>query len=160
MTNPAHTPNESSTRTAPYQGQEFDTPNAPHTSTKGDVIKLSDYQTDGASSIPGFRPLSQVIADSEKREDRRHALEKARQRLSTKLYPNEGTTLRTLRLNRGWSQASLAKRLGTSQSHIARIEHGNDDIRLSTCRKLCEVFDIDMNALDLAFQAQANIADK
>jgi transcriptional regulator with XRE-family HTH domain len=63
-------------------------------------------------------------------------------------------SIRGLRLARGWSQSSLANALKTSQSHVARIERGTENVTIETCRKLCQSLEIDMNALDLILRAQ------
>jgi transcriptional regulator with XRE-family HTH domain len=47
-----------------------------------------------------------------------------------------------LRLKRGWSQKQLAGELGTSQPHVARIEAGTEDLRLSTIVKLAGVLGV------------------
>jgi len=49
-----------------------------------------------------------------------------------------------LRVERGWSQKELAKRLGTRQANISRLEHGQANPTLKTLRKLSEVFEVDL----------------
>ncbi|MGD0694599.1 MAG: helix-turn-helix domain-containing protein [Terriglobia bacterium] len=44
--------------------------------------------------------------------------------------------IRKLRLNRGISQAELARRIGTQQSAIARLEGGDDNITLSRLQRV------------------------
>lgn len=56
-------------------------------------------------------------------------------------------SLAALRRSNNLSQAELASRLGTSQSHVARMEAGGQ-LMHETMRKLCEVLGVDMNALD------------
>ena len=46
-----------------------------------------------------------------------------------------GVLLKQLRLESGFSQEELAKKLKTKKSVISRIENHADDIRLSTLRK-------------------------
>lgn len=46
-----------------------------------------------------------------------------------------GVLLKQLRLESGFSQEELAKKLKTKKSVISRIENHTDDIRLSTLRK-------------------------
>jgi ribosome-binding protein aMBF1 (putative translation factor) len=41
-----------------------------------------------------------------------------------------GAQLREARGHRGWSQETLAKRLGSSQSHIAKMEAGDPSVSL------------------------------
>ena len=49
-----------------------------------------------------------------------------------------------LRVERGWSQKELARRLGTRQANISRLEHGQANPTLKTLRKLSEVFEVDL----------------
>jgi transcriptional regulator with XRE-family HTH domain len=66
--------------------------------------------------------------------------------------------VRALRLRRGWSQSQLAEAIKTSQSHIARIERGTENVTIQTCRRLCAALGIDMNTLDQALRRQEVIA--
>ena len=66
--------------------------------------------------------------------------------------------MRTLRLRKGWSQSRLAKALETSQSHVARIERGTENLTIETCRKISKALEIDMNTLDQALKRQEAIA--
>jgi predicted transcriptional regulator len=50
-----------------------------------------------------------------------------------------GTALKKLRIEAGLTQRQLAKLVGISQAHIAKIEKGNVDPRLSTVNKLLQV---------------------
>ncbi len=49
-----------------------------------------------------------------------------------------------LRVNRGWSQKELAKKLGTWQANVSRLEHGQANPTLQTLRKLSEVFEVEL----------------
>ena len=42
----------------------------------------------------------------------------------------------------GMSQTSVAARMGTSQSAVARLEAGTDDVRLSTLERYAEAVDL------------------
>lgn len=48
-------------------------------------------------------------------------------------------TLKKLRMEAGLTQKKLAELVGVSQAHIAKIEHGKVDPRLSTINKILEV---------------------
>lgn len=87
----------------------------------------------------------------------RDELEKARGWVADEFYAGDGDTIRTLRLKRGWSQTLLAEKLKTSQSHVTRIERGTENLSTTTCRRLCEVFEIDMNTLDAMLRRQETI---
>lgn len=49
-----------------------------------------------------------------------------------------------LRKKIGISQAELAKRLGTTQSNVARIETGQQNFTTATLQKIAEAFDRDL----------------
>jgi DNA-binding XRE family transcriptional regulator len=83
---------------------------------------------------PGWRSIDARAAELEQNPRRAAALARARQRLAGELL--EQQNLAALRLRHGLSQAQLAKRVGTSQSRLSRIEAGMDDPRLSTLEKL------------------------
>jgi transcriptional regulator with XRE-family HTH domain len=87
----------------------------------------------------------------------RAALESGRRWIAEAFYPGDGDTVRTLRLRMGWSQTRLAEALGTSQSHVARIERGTENLAIQTCRKLAAALDIDLNTLDQALKRQEAI---
>lgn len=50
-----------------------------------------------------------------------------------------GSLLRKMRLEAGLTQSELAKLVGVSQAHIAKIESGKVDPRLSTVNKILQV---------------------
>jgi len=85
-------------------------------------------------------------------------LEEGRRWVARTFYGEEGDTVRTLRLRKGWSQTRLAEALGTSQSHVARIERGTENLTIETCRKLGMVLDVDMNTLDAMLRRQEVLA--
>ncbi|WP_115530630.1 helix-turn-helix domain-containing protein [Xanthomonas campestris] len=74
----------------------------------------------------------------------------ARKRLAGRVR-GHGRSLRGLRLTAGLSQADLARAIGSSQPHVARLEAGSADPGRETMRKLARVFDVDMNRIDEAF---------
>jgi DNA-binding Xre family transcriptional regulator len=109
----------------------------------------------------GAIDIDDFVAELEQDQEWKDALAEGRRWGADTFYGDEGDTLRVLRLRKGLSQASLAKAIGTSQSHIARIEHtGADRLYLQTCRRLCEALDIDLNTLDRALRCQETAANK
>ncbi|HBZ46429.1 MAG TPA: hypothetical protein DEO93_03835 [Stenotrophomonas sp.] len=102
---------------------------------------------------PRTTAIGDLMADFE-RDGMGPAIRAARARLATRVKPNSvgHPTLRGLRLKHELSQAELATRLNTSQPHIARLESGRSEPGRETMRKLAEVFGIDMNAIDAAFE--------
>jgi transcriptional regulator with XRE-family HTH domain len=49
-----------------------------------------------------------------------------------------------LRMERGWTQAELAKRAGTRQSNISRLENGLANPTFKFLQKLSEVFEVEL----------------
>ncbi len=58
-----------------------------------------------------------------------------------------------LRKQRGLSQAQLARKIGTSQSNIARIEAGKQNFTLSSLLKIAQALDYD---LEISFSPDAS----
>lgn len=98
--------------------------------------------------------IQKLAADWEQDDRRRSALQEARAWVADTFYSDEGDTPRSLRLRKGWSQTRLADEIATSQSHIARIERGTENLAIQTCRRLAKALDVDLNTLDQALQTQ------
>lgn len=102
--------------------------------------------------------IRQLVGEWERDDQRRAALEEGRRWVADTFYGEDSDTVRTLRLRKGWSQTRLAAELGTSQSHIARIERGTENLTIGTCRKLSKALGVDLNRLDRALRRQEAIA--
>lgn len=77
--------------------------------------------------LPNTVPLDALIGEMEGDPEMAAYLKAARQQLSSTLYEDEAESLSSLRLRAGVSQGQLARLVGTSQPHIARIEGGQTD---------------------------------
>lgn len=128
------------------------------TFTRCQVFIFENYTTPPPPAPAQHQTLEQLMSEWEQDEEWRAAMAEARHWVADQFYAEDGDTVRTLRLRKGWSQNRLAEALGTSQSHIARIERGTENLALETCRKLCDALGIDMNALDSALKRQEAIA--
>jgi DNA-binding XRE family transcriptional regulator len=128
------------------------------TETKALVYNFDNYANQSPNVSQGHQSIGALISKWEKDEKRQAALSEARQWLAGSFYNNEVETIKTLRLKKGWSQAHLADLLGTVQSYIARIENNAVDLHIETCRRLCAVFEIDMNTLDKLLMKQSQIS--
>jgi ribosome-binding protein aMBF1 (putative translation factor) len=109
-------------------------------------------------------PLSQKnkrfggLLDRIKNDANLHSeMQDARAWVADTLLSPEGETIRSLRLQKGWSQQDFADRLSTTQAQIARIEKGNTDPRRSTCKKIREVLGITAEKLDEIMERQERI---
>lgn len=126
-------------------------------------IRCQVYAIDTHIAAPALVPakhtaIRDLIGQWEADEKKRAALEEGRHWVADTFHGDDGETVRTLRLRKGWSQTRLAETLGTSQSHVARIERGTENLTIETCRKLSAVLGIDLNTLDLALKRQEAIA--
>jgi ribosome-binding protein aMBF1 (putative translation factor) len=121
------------------------------------VYSFGDYLPTDA--IPNRHlAVDDLIAAWERDPVRRVAMEHARRWVADEFHAEEGVTLRTLRLRKGLSQQQLANALGTSQSHVARIEGGANGLNIDTCRRLARTLEVDLNSLDQALQNQERVA--
>lgn len=124
------------------------------------VITFENYANPVPQTPPQHSEIGALVKKWEKDETRRVALEDARRWAAGAFHANDGDTVRTLRLRKGWSQVRLAEEIKTSQSHIARIERGTENVSIDTCRRLCQALDVDMNTLDQALRREAALSAK
>jgi DNA-binding XRE family transcriptional regulator len=104
---------------------------------------------------PGWRDIHERLAELERHPRRAAALARARQRLASTLHP--APSLGHLRMQQGLSQSELARRIGTSQSRLSRIEAGLDDPRYSTLTKIAAALGVDLNTLAQALAASQTV---
>lgn len=121
------------------------------------VVRYEDYAQPSVQPPEKHQSIADLMAELEADAGFRDDIQQARTWVADEFYAEEGDTIRTLRLRRGWSQAQLAEKLATSQPHIAKIERGRENLHISTCRKLCQAFGVDMNTLDALLQRQEAI---
>jgi len=122
------------------------------------VVSFEHYTEPAPSAPANYTPIGQLTAKWEQDPKRQAELLKARRWSAGALYKDDGDTVRTFRLHKGWSQARLAEEIISSQSHVARIERGTENLAIQTCRKLCDALGIDMNTLNDALRHQESIA--
>lgn len=121
------------------------------------VYSFEDYVKPPPGAPPGYTAIDDLLTEWEREPEDRAGLEEARRWVADAFYGEDGATVRTLRLRKGWSQARLAEALATSQSHVARIERGTENLTIETCRKLTRALGIDLNTLDRALKHQEDI---
>jgi ribosome-binding protein aMBF1 (putative translation factor) len=100
---------------------------------------------------PEFVSIDTLVDEVEANEAGRAAMADARRWVGERYYSDAPQGLAAFRLAKGWSQKRLAQELGTSQSHIARIEAGQSDPQISTVRRLCNVLEITIEQFERAF---------
>ena len=100
------------------------------------VIAWADfYRADDVAIPEGFVDIDEAVESLEKDPTVKSGMESARTRIAEQI-PIHDRGLAYLRLRRGWSQKRLADAIGTSQSHIARIEAGRSNVFLDTANQL------------------------
>ncbi|MGY0561670.1 helix-turn-helix domain-containing protein [Luteimonas sp. A277] len=155
MTNAIRSANESSGLTRSFErigeGVSLKTSSAQESCQ---VFKFGDYVTTEASTPVRHTAIGDLVAKWEETPDRRAAIARARAWVADAFHADEGETLRTLRMKKGFSQQQLAVLVGTSQPHIARIEGGADNLAIDTCRRLSHALGVDLNTLDAALLQQ------
>ena len=130
----------------------------PTSSTCCQVFSFDLYTTPQSTAPAEHTAIGDLVSQWEKDDKRRAALSDARRWVADAFHGEDGDTVRTLRLRKGWSQSRLAEALSTSQSHIARIERGTENLAIETCRRLCNALEVDLNTLDQALKRQEAIA--
>lgn len=123
----------------------------------GKVVSLPDPAVRPATP-QGFVAIDDLVAEHERDPSRAAAIAEARRELAEETAAIEGRSIRTRRLELGYSQVRLAELIGSSQSHVARIERGTENVQISTCRRLSVALEVDMNTLDTMLEAQERVA--
>lgn len=103
--------------------------------------------------LPNTISLESLLQESEANPIKAKYLSDARKELSDALYEEGPKTLSMLRLAAGLSQVQLAKLVGTSQPHLARIEQGKNDPGTDMIARIAKA--LDLNDSDV-FQAIRN----
>ena len=98
-------------------------------------------------SLPGAIDIDDLVAEFERSDEAAEAIAKGRQWVAKSFYSSQPSSIALLRLQKGWSQAELAKRASTSQSYIARLELGNVDPQVSTVKKLAKALGVPVTAV-------------
>lgn len=120
------------------------------------VYKFPDYQT--APCAPARTKSVTDLIDRWNRDDiRKEGLKRARMQLARITGSDNELTIRSIRLQAGMSQTDLARSIGTSQPHIARIEGRTAEPTLDTCRRLARALGVDLNTIDQALMPEGGV---
>ena len=102
---------------------------------------------------PDYREIDDIVRTRESNARHAFALTRARQRLAEHVELGATmTTVASLRLKAGLSQARIAELLGNSQSSYSLIESGRRDILHSTFEKLAAILHISRDELAVAIK--------
>jgi DNA-binding XRE family transcriptional regulator len=129
---------------------------APAATTAPLRAKVLEFPCNAPAEAPipsGYKTIDQLIAEFERDPAAKEELRRGRQWVAETVLGGQPQSLRVLRLRKGMSQAQLAKAIGTQQPHVARIERGQADPQLGTCRRIAQALCVDLNTLDQALQA-------
>ena len=102
-----------------------------------------EFSTARTAPLARTRSLEAVISKYEADHERATLIADARRVLAAEAYPDQHETLAVFRLRAGLSQAQLAEKAGTSQSHIARIERGQNDPSTDVVVRIAEALGVD-----------------
>lgn len=120
----------------------------PQTGTsKGQVIFKEFSAPTKLMAVPGAIDIDDLVAELESQSpENAEALAQGRQWVAETFYADQPSVAQ-LRLQKGWSQAELARRASTSQSYIARLEQGRTDPQISTVRKIAAALGVSIEVL-------------
>jgi len=101
-------------------------------------------------AIPQAKPplaavdIDDLVAEFEQSPESAQAIAQGRKWVAKTFYGNQPGSVAKLRLEKGWSQAELARRADTSQPYIARLESGRVDPGVRTVRKIAKALEVPM----------------
>ncbi|WP_211466831.1 helix-turn-helix domain-containing protein [Collimonas silvisoli] len=98
------------------------------------------------AGLPG-KSINTLVQKWEEDPRKAQALQRARARLSKEVETNIALSLAQLRLSKGLSQTKLAELMGCRQPYIARLETGEDDMKMSTIEKLATALGLPLNTI-------------
>lgn len=120
----------------------------PQTGTsKGQVIFKEFSAAPKPISAAGAIDIDDLVAELENQStENAQAIAQGRQWVAKTFYTDQ-QSIAKLRLQKGWSQAELARHASTSQSYIARLELGRTDPQISTARKIATALGVSIEVL-------------
>jgi len=118
----------------------------PTGTTEGKVIYAEFAVPPRPSAISGAVDIDDLVTELEQVPENAEAIARGRKWVAETFYPGQ-LSVAQLRLQKGWSQADLARRAETSQPYIARLERGQVDPQISTVRKLARALGVPVATL-------------
>jgi len=112
------------------------------------LYTLDEHRQPEPDLPSGFMNIDDFIGELENDPQVKKSIAETRKWACDEMYGSEPRTIRTLRMEKGWSQTKLAHEMLTTQPQIAKIENRDaSKMHFETCQKLCNVFVIEMNEL-------------
>lgn len=96
---------------------------------------------------PAAIDIDDLVAEFEQSPETAHAVAQGRKWVAETFYSDQPSSVAQLRLQKGWSQAELARRADTSQPYIARLESGRVDPGVRTVKKIAKALEVPMMTL-------------
>lgn len=119
----------------------------PTSTAPGNVIYREFHVPSKPQAPLGAIDIDDLVAEFEQSPAAVEAIAKGRQWVAKTFYNKQPSSIAKIRLQKGWSQAELARRADTSQSYIARLELGKVDPQVSTAKKLAKALDVPVVAV-------------
>jgi len=120
--------------------------------TSDRMVVVVTPMAEARSQTPaGSMNIGDLVALEESTPEGKAGMQKARADLSALVHGHPAFALKTMRLSEGHSQSSLAKLVGSSQGHIARIESGRVDVQVGTLVKIAQALNVDPGEYVAAF---------
>ena len=131
-----------STARLPVESWPIGAPSSPSASSPAPVL-YREFSAPRPLPLPNTVSLESLIEEFEADHEMVDRMAEARRQMAATVYAGESETLNALRLAAGLSQAQLASKVATSQSHIARIEHGQNDPSTDLIARIAQALGID-----------------
>ncbi len=112
----------------------------------GRVIYAEFAVSPKLSALSDSIDIDDLVAELEQSTENAKAIAHGRQWVANSFYADR-TSVASLRLQKGWSQAELARRANTSQPYIARLELGQVDPQISTVKKLARALGVPLTTV-------------
>ena len=112
-----------------------------------------EFATERCDTPANYTTIDDLVAEHEQ-EGMGAELAEGRRWVADTFYGEDGDTVRTLRLRKGWSLNQLAEESGIYKPYLECVERGSVNVTIDTCRKLAKALEIDLNTLDQVIQRQ------
>ncbi len=98
-----------------------------------------------------------LLAREKSNPEFKKGMEAARALMADELTETDLNPIARIRLKKGYSQTTLATKLGTSQSHIARIESGKVKMLFETAIKMSVALSVSLDELRPAIISETDV---
>lgn len=114
------------------------------------MIELRPFSWGDRPAEKGFHSIDAIL-EKMKASGGGEEIAEARKKLAG-VYSKDGMTIKSLRLERGLSQAELAEAAGTNQYIVSCYERGKHEMLFTTMEKFAGALGVDLNTLGEAIK--------